>query len=115
MTVIIADTFGRPFRKGQTNVAIGISGITPLKSYIGMNDEYGKKLLVTEIAIADEFAAAAELVMGKTLKNPVAIIRGYEYETLSIEDDDEFSIKTLLRSEYEDLFRNPDSMIHYTD
>jgi hypothetical protein len=45
----------------------------------------------------------------------VAIIRGYEYETLSIEDDDEFRIKTLLRSEYEDLFRNPDSMIHYTD
>ena len=58
-----------------------------------MNDEYGKKLLVTEIAIADEFAAAAELVMGKTLKNPVAIIRGYEYETLSIADDDDFSIK----------------------
>jgi coenzyme F420-0:L-glutamate ligase / coenzyme F420-1:gamma-L-glutamate ligase len=115
VAVIIADTFGRPFRKGQTNVAIGISGITPLKSYIGMNDEYGKKLLVTEIAIADEFAAAAELVMGKTLKNPVAIIRGYEYETLSIEDYDEFSIKTLLRSEHEDLFTNPDSMIHYTD
>ena len=115
VSVIIADTFGRPFRTGQTNVAIGIAGITPLKSYIGMNDEYGKKLLVTEIAIADEFAAAAELVMGKTLKNPVAIIRGYKYETLSVEDDDELSIKTLLRSEHEDLFRNPDNTIHYSD
>ncbi len=115
VSVIIADTFGRPFRTGQTNVAIGIAGITPLKSYIGMNDEYGKKLLVTEIAIADELAAAAELVMGKTLKNPVAIIRGYKYETLSAEDDDELSIKTLLRSEHDDLFRNPDNTIHYSD
>ena len=115
VAVIIADTFGRPFRTGQTNVAIGIAGITPLKSYIGMNDEYGKKLVVTEIAIADEFAAAAELVMGKTLKKPVAIIRGYRYETLSIEDDDEFNIKKLLRNEQDDLFRNPDNVIQYSD
>lgn len=115
VSVVIADTFGRPFRTGQTNIAIGIAGITPLKSYIGMNDEYGKKLLVTEIAIADEFAAAAELVMGKTLKTPVAIIRGYKFETRSPEVDNEISIKTLLRCERDDLFRNPDNMIHHSD
>lgn len=115
VSVVIADTFGRPFRIGQTNIAIGIAGITPLKSYIGMNDEYGKKLLVTEIAIADEFAAAAELVMGKTLKTPVAIIRGYKFETRSPEADNEISIKALLRSEHDDLFRNPDNIIHFSD
>lgn len=115
VSIIIADTFGRPFRTGQTNIAIGIAGITPLKSYVGMNDEYGKKLMVTEIAIADEFAAAAELVMGKTLKIPAAIIRGYEYETLSIVNDHEININTLLRSEHDDLFRNPNNIIHYSD
>jgi coenzyme F420-0:L-glutamate ligase / coenzyme F420-1:gamma-L-glutamate ligase len=106
VSIIIADTFGRPFRTGQTNIAIGIAGITPLKSYVGMNDGYGKKLMVTEIAIADEFAAAAELVMGKTLNIPAAIIRGYEYETLSIDDDHQININTLLRNEHDDLFRN---------
>jgi len=115
VAVIITDTFGRPFRTGQTNVAIGIAGIPPLKSYIGMDDEFGKKLLVTEIAIADELAAAAELVMGKTLKTPVAIIRGYDHQNLLIEGDDDTGIKSLLRSEHDDLFRNPDNMIQYTD
>jgi coenzyme F420-0:L-glutamate ligase / coenzyme F420-1:gamma-L-glutamate ligase len=115
VAVIIADTFGRPFRTGQTNVAIGIAGIPPLKSYIGMDDEFGKKLLVTEIAVADELAAAAELVMGKTLKNPVVIIRGYDYEILSMDDGNKFTIKSLLRSEHDDLFRNPDNIIQYTD
>ncbi len=115
VSVVIADTFGRPFRTGQTNIAIGIAGINPLKSYIGMNDEYGKKLLVTEIAIADELAAAAELVMGKTLKTPVVIIRGYNFETPSPAVDNEISIKTLLRSEQDDLFRNPDNLIRDSD
>jgi len=115
VSIIIADTFGRPFRTGQTNVAIGIAGIVPLKSYIGMNDEYGRKLLVTEIAIADELAAAAELVMGKTLKNPVAIIRGYDHQNLLIEGDDDTGIKSLLRSEHDDLFRNPENMMNYSD
>ena len=115
VAVIIADTFGRPFRTGQTNVAIGIAGIPPLKSYIGRDDEFGKKLLVTEIAVADELAAAAELVMGKTLKNPVVIIRGYDYETLSTAEANTLTIKSLLRSEHDDLFRNPDNMIQYTD
>ena len=115
VSIIIADTFGRPFRTGQTNIAIGVAGITPLKSHVGTDDEYGKKLMVTEIAIADELAAAAELVMGKTLKIPAAIIRGYKYETLSIEADHEININTLLRSEHDDLFRNPNNIIHYSD
>jgi coenzyme F420-0:L-glutamate ligase/coenzyme F420-1:gamma-L-glutamate ligase len=80
-----------------------------------MDDEFGKKLLVTEIAVADELAAAAELVMGKTLKNPVVIIRGYDYETLSTAEANTLTIKSLLRSEHDDLFRNPDNMIQYTD
>jgi coenzyme F420-0:L-glutamate ligase / coenzyme F420-1:gamma-L-glutamate ligase len=60
IAVVISDTFGRPFREGQTNVAVGIAGIEPIKSYIGTSDMYGKKLRVTEIAVADEIASAAE-------------------------------------------------------
>ncbi len=70
IAVIITDTFGRTFRNGQTNVAIGIAGINPIKSYIGTYDMYGKKLRVTEIAVADEIASAAELVMGKAEGTP---------------------------------------------
>ncbi|HEY7734743.1 MAG TPA: coenzyme F420-0:L-glutamate ligase, partial [Nitrososphaera sp.] len=62
IAVIIADTFGRPFRIGQTNTAIGVAGIKPIKSYVGKRDMYGRKLQVTEIAVADEIASAAELV-----------------------------------------------------
>src|SRR5439155_9180601 len=65
IAVVITDTFGRPFRNGQTNVAIGVAGLNPIKSYIGSRDMYGRKLKVTEIAVADEIASAAELVMGK--------------------------------------------------
>lgn len=75
--VIISDTFGRPWREGQTNVAIGISGIAPLKDYRGDKDMFGNVLSVTNIAIVDELASAAELVMGKTDRIPVAIVRGY--------------------------------------
>ncbi|HEX2014659.1 MAG TPA: coenzyme F420-0:L-glutamate ligase, partial [Nitrososphaera sp.] len=80
IAVIITDTFGRPFRIGQTNIAIGLSGMKPIKSYIGGKDMYGKTLRVTEIAIADEVASAAELVMGKTDRVPAAIVRGYAFE-----------------------------------
>ena len=72
VAVIISDTFGRPFRMGQTNCAIGISGLNPILDYAGTLDSFGKILRVTEIAIADEFSAAAELVMGKTLNCPVS-------------------------------------------
>ena len=100
VAVIITDTFGRTFRNGQTNVAIGIAGINPIKSYIGTYDMYGRKLRVTEIAVADEIASASELVMGKAEGAPVAIIRGYDFEKAS-----KASIKSLIRAKNRDLFR----------
>jgi coenzyme F420-0:L-glutamate ligase/coenzyme F420-1:gamma-L-glutamate ligase len=100
IAVIITDTFGRTFRNGQTNVAIGIAGINPIKSYIGTYDMYGRKLRVTEIAVADEIASAAELVMGKAEGTPVAIVRGYIFEKVS-----KTSVKSLLRAKERDLFR----------
>lgn len=109
VSIIISDTFGRPFRKGQTNIAIGIAGINPLKSYIGLKDSFGKILKVTEIAIVDELASAAELVMGKTLGVPVAIIRGYKHEYQQLNSEDErvsVSIKSIFREKSQDLFRN---------
>ena len=78
--VIISDTFGRPFRSGQTDVAIGVSGIIPLLNYRGIKDSYGKTINVTSIAIADELASSAELVLGKTTDSPVALIRGYDFK-----------------------------------
>ena len=66
LLIIISDTFGRPFRMGQTNCAIGISGLNPILDYSGTLDSFNRILRVTAIAIADELSAAAELVMGKT-------------------------------------------------
>ena len=100
IAVVITDTFGRTFRNGQTNVAIGIAGINPIKSYIGTSDMYGKKLRVSEIAVADEIASAAELVMGKAEGTPVAILRGYDFEKTATS-----SVKSLLRARERDLFR----------
>jgi len=97
--IIISDTFGRPFRKGQVNIAIGVAGIDPIKSYIGKRDMYGKILRVTEIAIADEITSAAELVMGKSSRVPVSIVRGYDF---SFNDS---SISKVIRSKKDDLFR----------
>jgi len=99
VAVIISDTFGRPFRMGQTNCAIGISGLNPILDYAGTLDSFEKILRVTEIAIADELSSAAELVMGKALKCPVAIIRDYLFK---IEDH---VIDELIRPENEDLFK----------
>lgn len=99
IAVIISDTFGRPFRMGQTNCAIGIFGFNPILDYEGTFDNFGKILRVTSIAIADEISGAAELVMKKTANCPIVIIRGYEFaEEIS-------SINRLIRSEQEDLFR----------
>ena len=100
IAVVITDTFGRPFRNGQTNVAIGVAGLKPIKSYIGTADMYGKKLRVTEIAVADELASAAELVMGKADRIPAAIVRGYGFERVRNRGG-----KTLLRKKERDLFR----------
>ena len=97
--VIISDTFGRPFRLGQTDHAIGIAGIESIKNYEGKPDTFGKIMRVTAIAIVDELCAAAELVMGKTEKSPAAIIKNYSFE--SIND----SISSIIRDEDEDLFR----------
>ena len=98
VAVVITDTFGRPFREGQINVAI--AGIQPIKSYIGTLDMYGKKLKVTEIAVVDEIASAAELQMGKSERIPVVIIRGYGYQMV-----ENSSSSQLLRCRGKDLFR----------
>jgi coenzyme F420-0:L-glutamate ligase/coenzyme F420-1:gamma-L-glutamate ligase len=74
--IVISDTFGRPWRVGATNVALGIAGLDPIRSHIGEQDSYGYELRATEIAIADELAAAAELVMGKTDRRPFVLIGG---------------------------------------
>ena len=79
MAVIISDTFGRPFRMGQTNYAIGISGLNPIIDYAGTLDSFKRILRVSAIAIADELSSAAELVMGKSLKCPIVIIRDYAF------------------------------------
>jgi len=99
VAVIISDTFGRPFRMGQTNCAIGISGLNPILNYAGTLDSFGKILRVTEIAVADELSSAAELVMGKSLKCPVAIIRDYLFKM------EDHVIDELIRPENEDLFK----------
>jgi coenzyme F420-0:L-glutamate ligase/coenzyme F420-1:gamma-L-glutamate ligase len=97
--VIVADTFGRPWREGLTNVAIGVSGMAPLRSYLGCRDEAGRELQATILAVADEIAGAAELVMGKLDRVPVAIVRG-----LTVASSEEGS-KPLLRDPARDLFR----------
>jgi len=99
IAVIISDTFGRPFRMGQTNCAIGISGLNPILDYEGTCDTFGNILRVTAIAIADEICGAAELLMKKTTKCPVVIIRGYEFKK------ETSSIKQIIRPEQDDLFR----------
>ena len=99
IAVLITDTFGRPFRMGQTNIAIGIAGIKALKNYKGKRDMFGKILKVTEIAIVDEIAGAAELVMGKTEGIPIAIVRNLTYPKSNS------SIKKIIRKENRDIFR----------
>ena len=97
--VIISDTFGRAWRIGQVNVAIGVDGLRPLVDYRGQKDMFGYLLNVTQMAVADELASAAELVMRKSDGIPVAIIRGFDYAEGS------GSAKELIRPEEEDLFR----------
>jgi coenzyme F420-0:L-glutamate ligase / coenzyme F420-1:gamma-L-glutamate ligase len=97
--VIITDTFGRPWRRGLTDVAIGISGLAPILDLVGTPDWSGRVLDVTEIAVADELAAAADLVMGKAAGIPAALIRGYEGPR------GEGRASQLVRPVDEDLFR----------
>jgi coenzyme F420-0:L-glutamate ligase/coenzyme F420-1:gamma-L-glutamate ligase len=78
LPVIISDTFGRPWRRGLSDIAIGISGLLPILDLRGTQDWSGRDLEVTEVAVADELAGAADLVMGKASGIPAALIRGYE-------------------------------------
>jgi len=96
--VVVTDTMGRAWRTGQTDVAIGASGLTVLHGYAGEHDAHGNELIVTEIAVADEIAAAADLVKGKLNSVPVAVVRGL---TLS---DNGSTARTLVRAGEEDLF-----------
>jgi coenzyme F420-0:L-glutamate ligase/coenzyme F420-1:gamma-L-glutamate ligase len=97
--VIVSDTFGRPWREGLTNVAIGIAGLQPMQSYLGARDPAGRTLQATSLAVADELAGAAEPVMGKLNRVPAVIIRG-----LAV-DRGEGTSKALLRDPSRDLFR----------
>ncbi|WP_102142819.1 coenzyme F420-0:L-glutamate ligase [Mycobacterium hubeiense] len=96
--VVITDTMGRAWRNGQTDFAIGAAGLTVLHGYAGARDAHGNELLVTEVAVADEIAAAADLVKGKLTGIPVAVVRGL---TLA---DNGSNARTLLRPGEEDLF-----------
>ena len=98
IAVIISDTFGRAWRKGQVNFAIGSSGISPIDSYIGKLDSFGNELNATEIAVIDELASAAELVMKKTIDVPIAIIRGVDYKSSKL------NATELIRDDNEDFF-----------
>lgn len=99
LAILISDTFGRAWREGQVNFAIGAAGMEVIKDYRGTTDIHGNALKVTKIGIADELASTAELVMAKSIGVPVAIIRGYEFPPGI------GKIGTLLRDQPDDLFR----------
>jgi coenzyme F420-0:L-glutamate ligase/coenzyme F420-1:gamma-L-glutamate ligase len=98
--VIISDSFGRPWRVGTVDVAVGVSGLKPIHDERGTMDRYGYQLKAAVAAVADEIASAAELVMGKRQGIPVVIVRGCEI------DREEGSVRELLRPPEEDLFRH---------
>jgi coenzyme F420-0:L-glutamate ligase/coenzyme F420-1:gamma-L-glutamate ligase len=100
VAVVVTDTFGRPWREGQTDIAIGVAGINPLYSYIGQHDPHGHEFRVQEICVADELAAASELVKGNTSRVPVAVVRGFEWSA-----DDTASMAPVIRDSSRDLFR----------
>ena len=99
LAVIISDTFGRPWRLGLTNVAIGAAGVPVLLDLRGTKDRQGKPLTATILAVADELAAAAGLLMGKSEGSPVVLIRGYRYKPASE------PAASIIRPASEDLFR----------
>ena len=101
VAVVVSDTFGRPWRRGVTDVAIGCAGLRPVVDLRGTTDALGRELQVTEVAVVDEIASAAELVMGKAEGVPVAIVRGVDPSWLgdgSVADD-------VVRDPADDLFR----------
>ncbi len=100
VAVVITDTFGRPWREGQTDIAVGVAGINPLLSYIGQTDPHGHQFRVQEICVTDEIAAAAELVKGNTSRVPVAVVRGYPWAP-----DETATMGPVIRDSSRDLFR----------
>lgn len=98
--IIISDSFGRAWRVGTVDVAVGVAGVNPIKDERGLKDRHGYELKAAVAAVADELASAAELVMGKRDGMPVVIVRGYD-----IQIKEEGSVQELLRPEAEDLFR----------
>jgi coenzyme F420-0:L-glutamate ligase / coenzyme F420-1:gamma-L-glutamate ligase len=100
VAVIVSDTFGRPWREGQTDVAVGLAGIKPIADYIGQHDPHGHEFRVQQLCIADELASAAELVKGNVSRVPVAVIRGFPWEV-----DDTATAAALIRPADRDLFR----------
>lgn len=99
IAVIVTDTFGRAWRRGLVDVAIGVAGMAAITDLRGTLDDHGHQLEVTEVALADEIAAAADLAIGKTSRNPVAIVRGVEWNPADT------GVGPLLRPAPEDLFR----------
>ena len=99
--VIISDTFGRPWRRGLTDVSIGSAGVAPILDLRGTPDALGREMQVTEVALVDELACAAELVMGKATGVPVAIVRGGDPSWFR----DGSTVEELVRDPAEDLFR----------
>ncbi|MEP7340207.1 MAG: coenzyme F420-0:L-glutamate ligase [Acidobacteriota bacterium] len=99
VAVIITDTFGRAWREGLTNVAIGVAGMKPLKDFRGQHDDHGKDLSATVLAVADEIAASTGLLMRKTARIPAVVVRGIYF------DHGEGSAKDLIRAKERDLFR----------
>jgi coenzyme F420-0:L-glutamate ligase/coenzyme F420-1:gamma-L-glutamate ligase len=104
VAVVVSDTFGRPWRTGQTNIAIGCAGIAALHSYAGSVDPAGHLLVATTIAVIDELAGAAELVMGKLDRVPVAVVRGYSYSVPEAGEPDPGASPLVRQAEF-DLFR----------
>ncbi|QFG04377.1 coenzyme F420-0:L-glutamate ligase [Tepidiforma bonchosmolovskayae] len=100
VAVIISDTFGRPWREGQTDVAIGIAGMHPITSYIGQVDPHGHEFRVQALCTADEIAGAAELVKGNLSRVPAAVVRGLPWER-----DDQATMQLIIRESERDLFR----------
>lgn len=103
--VIISDTFGRTWRRGVTDVAIGSAGIPPILDLRGTLDSYGRELAVTEVAFVDQLAAAAELVMGKSSGIPIAIVRGVDPDIFLPLNDRSGVLDCIVRSPQDDLFR----------
>ena len=99
LAVIVTDTFGRAWRRGLTDVAIGVAGMAAIDDLRGQTDDFGKVLEVTEVATADEIAAAADLVIGKSSRNPAAVVRGVSWSPATT------GVAPLVRPPHEDLFR----------